>query len=357
MVLAVEQIYKPDKAEIVGILSCMFAGKTSLLLDIREKNEFAGKTDIVFRAQPDATRFGASDIVTHSGKEVNSTIFKQSKEICEHVESYRAENGYYPDSIFIIEAPFTDSGLVDVAKNLAHEKGINVYYDGLNMTSEGEGFPFILDDPSDQKSIGALMEISNYTHSPAAVCVEASRRGATQEDAYMTQWKFWIYGPKTAALNVGGKEKYEARSVKHWQPRPYDRYYSEVNEHADLEGLIEGYVLDVSRPPASLVTVFRNEDGVYARFGAQRDMKLTKEGYRALRDMHHFIPANRPKQLKQGAYSFMLHEGNILTGQAEYINDAIDDYLSNDVNQLDKKEQQYVRGEIERSYRPLQDET
>jgi thymidine kinase len=343
------------QAQIIGVLGCMFAGKTSTLLDIREKKRYAGLTDIVFRAKPDASRFGATDIVTHSGKGVESTIFKNSAEIPDHIESYKKTHGYYPDGVFIIEAPFTDSGLVEVVSDLALLKNIPVFYDGLNMTSEGEGFPFILDNPTNQRRIGDLMQISDKTIPASAVCVEASRRGENQTEATRTQWKYWIYGPKTAALNVGGKEKYEARSVKHWQPHPYDTLYESVQENANLEGLVEGYVLDVSRAPASLVTVFRNGTGVYARFAALRDMKLSSEGYQQLRSEHRFIPTASPKQLYANEHSFLLQDNNIVTGTNAQIQEILDNYMQHEVPKLDNKEQQYITEEVERSYSMLFD--
>ncbi|MFW5852511.1 MAG: hypothetical protein ACOCUR_00615, partial [Nanoarchaeota archaeon] len=168
-----------------------------------------------------------------------------------------------------------------------------------------------------------------------------------------TQWKFWIYGPKTEALDVGGKEKYEARSVKHWRPHPYDGFFSEVRENSDLDGIIEGYVLDVSRPPASLLTIFRNGDDLYSRFFSSRDMKLTDKGYSGLVAGANFIPENRKLALEPNMVSFMLDSNNIITGTLNYVLDSLEEYVNSNVKSLNKKDSLYVTKEIERSYMPL----
>lgn len=339
-----------EQAKIIGIVAGMFAGKTSELLDIRTKRRYAGLTDIVFRAKPDAERFGDRQVVTHSGRNVESIVFKNSHEIMDHVESFKKTNGYYPDTAYIIEAPFTDSGLIEIVNDLALTKGIGIVYDTLNMTSEGDGFPFILDEADKQRTIGDLIQISDEIIPVAAVCVEASRRGEDQTEASRTQFKHWIYGPKTDALNVGGKEKYEARSVKHWHPSPYEGMFEQVLESAKLEGLIEGYVLDVSRTPASLLTIYRNDEGIYARFAAKRDMEFTREGYQRIRNEHSFIPVSRPTQLLADQHSFMLTDSQIVVGNDCKIRSRLDSYLKEEVPKLDRKDQQYITEEVQRSY-------
>lgn len=341
------------QSEIVGVVSCMFAGKTSYLIKFWKDVEYAGKSSMVFRAEPDATRFGASDVVTHSGEKIPSTIFKYSSEILENIDLFVRENNHYPDSVFIIEAPFTDSGLVNVVNEVALNMGINVFYDGLNMTSEGDAFPFILDPAENQKTIGALIECSDRIYSPTAVCIEASRRNEPKTDATRTQWKHWIYGPKTKALDVGGKEKYEARSVRHWQSRCYDDLFSEVIENADLGGIIEGYVLDVSRTPASLLTVFKHGEKHYSRFASLRDMVLTNEGYQKMKNASNFIPERSGATLKPNHVSFMFEKDRIVTDRLDHVLDSLDEYARGSLDTLDKNEREYVIKEIERSYLPL----
>ncbi len=342
--------------KITGVVSGMFAGKTSFLIDICEKGRYAGETSVVFRPALDDGRFGGNR-VTHDLKELDTVVFKNSWEIPEYLERYKRDNGRYPDNIVVLEAQFTDSGLISVLKSTAHNMGIMTWYDALNMTSEGDGFPFVLDDEP-KKEIGELMQISDDIISPKAVCLEAARRGETKTEATRTQWKFWIYGPKTDALDVGGKEKYEARSIKHWQTRPYEGLYKNVIENADLEGKIRGYLLESSKAPSALVTLFENDGEIYARFASLRDMHLTHEGYDIMQSRSAFIAENDMRYLKKDQYSFLIDEDTRITGSNDKIFEGIDESMrdiNNNSSNISEKEKDYIKEEMERSYEPLRE--
>ena len=180
----------------------MFSGKTTRLTGLIEEEEIAKQFDeqrtfLVINSAND-TRYGKNCISTHSGKKIPSYFLENSEEIYELYQRSKPLNAAYID-----EAMFFDSGLVGAVRRMAHE-GTDVYLSFLNLTSEGEPFPF-----TDRKDhVGALLAIANSIERSQAICSKTGRKHAT-----MTHYK---HGEKKDSHLVGAAESYQALNLDSW---------------------------------------------------------------------------------------------------------------------------------------------
>ena len=212
-IMSLEDTFEGKRGRIVGRVGPMFAGKSSEVMRLIERREIALKNRgaledssiVAFRPAND-TRYSQTKIVTHSGKEMDAVNFTNSGEILDYINSLNGK----PDSIYISEVTFTDSKVIDVIKYCT-SNGVNVFYEGLNQTSEGIPFPFTDTDehgfPVDH--IGTLMALTDDLRTLDSVCTECGSDSASKT--------YYKHGKKDA-LKVGGSEDYEARCVDCWEP-------------------------------------------------------------------------------------------------------------------------------------------
>ncbi|MFP4656159.1 MAG: thymidine kinase [Candidatus Woesearchaeota archaeon] len=202
------------RGTITGRVGPMFSGKSTEIMRLIERRQIALENKGVmeeypilsFRPAKDDRYTDKNEIMTHSGHKLEAILFNRSSEIREYVDTLEKT----PDSVYISEVIFTDSGIIDVIKDFK-ENGINVFYEGLNQTSEGEPFPFQdLDENGKYKdNIGTLMALSDNLMTLDAVCTSCGFGHASKT--------FYKHGKKDV-LEVGGAEAYEARCNDCWEP-------------------------------------------------------------------------------------------------------------------------------------------
>jgi len=88
---------------------------------------------------------------------------------------------------------------------LISNKGLDIYWCGLNQDSRGK--PFMFRDKKEH--IGYLMAISDELYVLSAVCTICG------EKATKTFRKI----SSSSLIEIGGEDKYEARCKNHWQPK------------------------------------------------------------------------------------------------------------------------------------------
>lgn len=132
------------------ICGSMFSGKTEELIRRLRRAEMAGQTVEIFKPQID-TRYGLEKVVSHNLNKIRSTPVESSNEIL--------LLGSTCDVVGIDEAQFFDSGIVEVANNLANN-GVRVVIAGLDMDFMGRPFG----------SMPYLMATAEYVTKVHAIC-------------------------------------------------------------------------------------------------------------------------------------------------------------------------------------------
>lgn len=132
------------------ICGSMFSGKTEELIRRIRRAEMAGQTVEIFKPQID-TRYGLEEVVSHNLNKIRSTPVESSNEIL--------LLGSTCDVVGIDEAQFFDSGIVEVANNLANN-GVRVVIAGLDMDFMGRPFG----------SMPYLMATAEYVTKVHAIC-------------------------------------------------------------------------------------------------------------------------------------------------------------------------------------------
>lgn len=201
-----------SRGMITGRVGPMFSGKSTEIMRLIERREIALKNKgvlddypiVAFRPRKDDRYTENEEIMTHSGNRLEAVLFEGSYEIKEYIDSMAKT----PDSIYISEVIFTDSGVIDVIKYMK-DKGINVFYEGLNQTSEGEPFPFQDGEGVYKDHIGTLMALTDDLMTLDAVCTACGDIHATKT--------YYKHGKKDV-VEVGGIEAYEARCNECWNP-------------------------------------------------------------------------------------------------------------------------------------------
>ena len=201
------------KGRIIGRVGPMYAGKSSEIMRLIERrsialknrSEYTDNSILCFKPSID-DRYSDVQIITHSGKAIDAISFTDSYEISE----YLGNTSDKPDSIYISEVTFTDSCIIDVIKNCVSD-GINVFYEGLNQTSEGIPFPFTDTDENGKPvdHIGTLMALTDDLLTLDSVCTKCGSDKASKT--------YYKHGKKDA-LKVGGVGDYEARCIDCWHP-------------------------------------------------------------------------------------------------------------------------------------------
>ncbi len=113
------------------ICGSMFSGKTEELIRRLKRAEIAKQRVQVFTHNLD-TRYGESQVASHSGANWNAIPVQQAGQILERV---------HPEAtvVAIDEAQFFDWRIADVANRLA-DRGMRVIVAGLDMDFRGEPF-------------------------------------------------------------------------------------------------------------------------------------------------------------------------------------------------------------------------
>jgi thymidine kinase len=201
-------------SEITGFLGPMYSGKTTALLQEFEKYVIGGKK--VFLAKPNIdNRYGDQIVSNHLGFKVSAFSVSNSNDLEKLIYENKHEdhkvivkyNNHKIElngplyAVFIDEAQFFDSKIIELIKKIADQK-TNVFYSGLNQNFKGEPFMFM----DQKKSIGDLMALSDNLYIKKAVCTVCGEANAT---------KTYKLSPDEQIVDVGGNGMYEARCREH----------------------------------------------------------------------------------------------------------------------------------------------
>ena len=185
----------------------MFAGKTTELIRMVERETYAKKSVGIFKPSID-TRYSVSEVATHNGLRYRAYVVPPSSKGAEEIA--RLTRSYGLNVIGVDEAHFFPLRLVDVLDSLA-DGGVRVIAAGLNLDFRGEPFETV-------KELMARADNVVYLTAVCTVCGAPATR--TQR----------LVGGKPAPYTserilVGGKEYYEARCRRHHEvpgrPQPY----------------------------------------------------------------------------------------------------------------------------------------
>jgi thymidine kinase len=170
------------------IAGCMFSGKTEELIRRMRRAQIARQPIAIFKPRID-NRYSADHIVSHSELKLESTVVESSAEILRLATSAQV--------IGIDEAQFFDSGLIEVAEQLANA-GKRVIIAGLDQDYRGKPF-----EPMPQ-----LLAVAEYITKTLAICVVC---GNPADRTQRTT-------PASERVLVGAKDSYEARCRRCFEP-------------------------------------------------------------------------------------------------------------------------------------------
>ena len=169
----------------------MFSGKTSRLIELLERERFAGRKVILFKPDMDR-RYSENMVKTHKGIELDATTVKTNS------SGIKALINVAPDYdvIGVDEAQFWDenSGIEEALNNLASSKKI-VYVSTLNKDYKGR--PFSVSEN--------LLAYADTIHSLTAVCTKCG------EDAVFSQRMIDGVEESGPRIVIGGREAYQPR--------------------------------------------------------------------------------------------------------------------------------------------------
>ena len=192
-----------DRVNVVSlevVAGPMFAGKTSELIRLVEREVYAKKHAGIFKPSFD-TRYSAKEVVTHNGLRYSAFVVPADKAGISKIRSTSAKANL--NVVAVDEIQFFPMSIVKTCVTLADD-GKRVIVSGLNLNFRGEPFPTTLE----------FLSIADKVVFLTAVCVicggEASR---TQR----------LIGGKPAPKDspivvIGGKELYEPRCRTCYQP-------------------------------------------------------------------------------------------------------------------------------------------
>ena len=180
------QVSRSNRHEHAGwievICGCMFSGKTEELIRRLNRALIAQQKVEIFKPSIDK-RYHDVKIVSHSEREIRSTPVD------------------FPDDIMLLagecdvvgidEAQFFDSSIVEVCNKLANS-GKRVIVAGLDMDFEGKPFG----------PMPNLLAVAEFVTKVHAVCMQTGE---------LASFSFRLT-PTSAQVELGEKDKYEARS-------------------------------------------------------------------------------------------------------------------------------------------------
>ncbi|MCX7928366.1 MAG: thymidine kinase [Patescibacteria group bacterium] len=180
------------------VTGCMFAGKTTELMRLGKREEFAGNSVMAFKPSND-TR--SKEIMNHNGERLQAIQidFQQPEQIFNYLSERIS-------AILIDEAQFFGSDLPDVVKVILRN-GIRVYLAGLQNDFRHEGFgpmPALLGMAD---KITVLYAVCTYDFDGKVCGMEASR---TQR-LINGQYPSW----DEPVILIGASESYAPRCANH----------------------------------------------------------------------------------------------------------------------------------------------
>lgn len=190
------------------VTGCMFAGKTTELMRLKDREEFAGNKVLVFKPSNDTRSLG---IKNHEGKEFPAieVSFNDPSQIFQYLEKGVS-------AVFIDEAQFFGLDLASVVEVIL-KNGIRVYVAGLQNDFRHEGFGSMPTLLSKADKITLLYAVCTYNSDWRICGAEATRTQRLIGGKYPS-WDEPI-------VMVGASESYAPRCSEHHVVlnSPYDK--------------------------------------------------------------------------------------------------------------------------------------
>jgi thymidine kinase len=171
----------------------MFSGKSEELLRRVRRAMIARRKVQVFKSQLDDRYGGIQRVSSHDGREIEARPVSNSRGVAEFVDRDT-------DVVAVDEVQFMDSGIVDVANDLA-DSGMRVIISGTDM--DFRGLPF--------GPVGSLLAVAERIDKLHAICVVCGDL-ATRNQRLIDGRPAPAEGP---TIQIGGLESYEARCRAH----------------------------------------------------------------------------------------------------------------------------------------------
>lgn len=180
----------------------MFAGKTSELIRLVEREVYAKKMGGIFKPSFD-TRYSKHEVVTHDGLRYKAYLVSaDSRGVAEIYKITKQSN---LNVIGVDEVQFFPSELIGVCERLVKEEK-RVIASGLNLNFREEAFETTRD----------LMVRADRIYFLTAVCVKCGGEASRTQRLIDGQPASW----NTPVVAIGGKELYEPRCRCCYHPPP-----------------------------------------------------------------------------------------------------------------------------------------
>jgi len=183
-----------DKSgRLIVICGCMFAGKTTRLIERLEAARSAGRRVLALKNALDR-RYDETQLITHDRRGFEARTVSRAEEIVD-----RAAEGARPDVIGVDEVHFFGHEIVDVLARLVAE-GATVIVAGIDHDAWGQEFPHV----AELKRRAAEVELRTV---PCTVCGRPARYSQRMV-------------PVTEPTMVGGPAEYQPRCRDCFEPLP-----------------------------------------------------------------------------------------------------------------------------------------
>lgn len=174
------------RGTLTVIAGCMFAGKTSMLIEIAKAS---GAT--VFKPSFD-TRYSKTECVSHVGECIPAHAIASIRDIAE----VGARGPYCFDEVqFMNGDRYEGDFIADINTLLDH--GVDIYAFGLDLAASGEPFEIM----------GQLLTLADNVSKIAATCFVCGGKAT----------KTRKIGGSAAKVELGTSDIYEARCNAHWK--------------------------------------------------------------------------------------------------------------------------------------------
>lgn len=171
----------------------MFAGKTSELIRLVEREVYAKRNAGIFKPSFD-TRYSTQEVVTHNGLRYRAYVVSADSQGVAKISSTAKEAKL--SVVGVDEIQFFPKEIVEVSIHLADE-GRRVIVSGLNLNFRGE--PFL--------TTSELLGIADKVVFLTAVCVKCGREASRTQRLIEGRPAPW----DSPVVVIGGKDLYEPR--------------------------------------------------------------------------------------------------------------------------------------------------